>query len=564
MSDKIIDNLSGNFSICLLSNENINSFLEEFKEIDKKHFKLICEQYGIKNRNITLIIEHAYIDAVYRDVYYNYWSRSHFDWPRYCKRLFLFCGEHEKNKFLDYKNQDSLQKDFVGAIVLRPSYSISETDHTFGRTLLDPFKMVDDSGKAKFIYLKTAEFQVHLLGLTLSVKAFPFLSQDGVAMRCAETAVFLLCDYASKLPLYSRILPSDIQDKLKAHSNERILPSRGLSSLDISFLVKEFGFSPMLYVKDEDEVVKDYEVDNKFSWHPTNFKDWFHYYIESGLPILSIIGRDDFDYKHAILVIGHGKIENKLSDIRKRKIGKLVCIDTADLYSTYILQDDNRTPYVEEQMDKFTEDDYSLDAYVVPLEKHAFLDASSAVGIFDPIIYEYGQTIEDKICELNTEYNKIKLTSDDQNIAEILEGLKISEDNPLTLRYYMTNSAQLKKHRINSALKIEDKLFYADTLMPKVVWVSEISTYKLSKSGYILGEIILDATASNKSKLNSIILFRLSNEGGCRLPNEEFKDFNINLANGPDKLSPLFSAFSNFEYSNFNNINKEGDCDDIR
>ena len=135
-----------------------------------------------------------------------------------------------KRSFL-IKDIVELNRDFLGTIVVRPAYS-SETDHTFGRTLLNPYKMIiREEGREihPFLYLETTEYTFHLLGNTYKTQAFPFSSQDGVAMKCAETSIYELCDFASaSSALFAKVLPSDIHDKLKARLPERILPSHGL------------------------------------------------------------------------------------------------------------------------------------------------------------------------------------------------------------------------------------------------------------------------------------------------------------------------------------------------
>lgn len=91
-------------------------------------------------------------------------------------------------------------------------------------------------------------FILLLILIPYVTKAFAFSSQDGVAMKCAETAIYELCDFASASSvLFAKVLPSDIQNKLRERLPERILPSHGLYCNDISYLLREFGFSPMIY-----------------------------------------------------------------------------------------------------------------------------------------------------------------------------------------------------------------------------------------------------------------------------------------------------------------------------
>lgn len=244
-----------NLLLKVLTQENIDEFLSNCDWLDKEHFRKICELYGLSEIAITIIIDEYYIDVAYRDLYYNYWSKSHFNWPRSCRRLFLFQNEHSTDEFFKNESECSLNDDFLGTIVIRPSYS-KETDHTFGRTILNPYKMsiYNQDGRKihPYIYLATAEYKVHLLGHIFKVSAFPFCSQDGVAMRCAETSIYALCDFYSTSSVHARVLPSEIYKKLEQRLSERILPSHGLYCNDISYILREFKFSPLVYASISD------------------------------------------------------------------------------------------------------------------------------------------------------------------------------------------------------------------------------------------------------------------------------------------------------------------------
>lgn len=566
--------------LAVLTEDKAEKFFEKNIWLDKSSFLEICGRYEYPDKPITIITEEPYIDAAYRDIYYNYWAKFHFDWPRHCRRIFLFQGAHTPDEVFG-----DLSEDFLGTIVIRPSYS-GETSHTFGKTLLNPYKMIlkDSEGNLHpaFEYLKTTHYSVHLLGNTYTIRAFPFSSQDGVAMKCAETAIYELCDYAAtSSALYSRALPSDIQRILKQRVPERLLPSRGLYCNDISFALKELGFSPMIYVETSDSdrtesAISDLEYESRIGlisthadyklasledsetrlWdkkHCTSFKNWFHYYVESGIPLLMITSPNQLSNKHAALVVGHGKKQRYICDCKIYQLGQFPCIDTADLYEDYIVQDDNQIPYKEEKMDKFTQKgNYRLDAFIVPLDRHVFLDAPSAVSICDTYITFADETIEDALSYLANFYQKYAEEQEDEEDKEqclsMIEASTVSENNPITVRYYLADSTAYKNFRINSGILKEDMMFYADIPMPKAIWAAEISTYELYKLGYILSEVVLDATASNQSKLHGIILFRTSHLGVYRLPSESY-DIIKNGLDGKtnyNSLSSLFPSFSNF------------------
>lgn len=582
--------LCENLRLEILNTETMDNFFKNNKWIDQEHFKKICELYGYPDNVLTVIAEDYYIDTAYRDVYYNYWARLHYDWPRHCQRLFLFMNKHGVNDFFDSSKADILENDFLGTIVIRPAYS-KEKDHTFGRTLLNPYKMrFHDSNGNKvypFVYLTTTEYKVHLLGNIYTVKAFPFSSQDGVAMKCAETAIYVLCDFASTLScMYARVLPSDIQNCLKQRLPERILPSRGLYCNDISYLLREFKFSPMIYAASDqadhigngelpDEVMNsriglvckglcDCESgkSNMKAWddqHVTDFKDWFHYYVDSAIPVLAITSPNQEVNKHATLVIGHGRSRRPVNRCKMFQLGGLPCMDTAELYEKYIVQDDNQIPYVEEKMDRFTQlHTYKLDAFIVPLEKHVFLEVASAVSICDTFIDMQKERLKEAI-RIIAELLKEGFEKEDvhkEAYSDLINAISVSEENPITVRYYLANSAEYKKSRIANSEKVDEKKFYASTLMPKRVWVAEVSTYKIYEMGYAFGEVVLDATASSKSKVNSVILLRTAHMGIYRRPDETYVDFEQKMKENKYNadLSVVFSLYSNFKSGKWDEI----------
>lgn len=579
-----MEEISKNISFEILNSDSWPGFIEANYWVDEENFREICLRYGFPNDSLTVVIENYYVDAAYRDVYYHYWSRSHYDWPRHCRRILLFLNAHLQEEFFDLECRDKLNNDFLGTLIVRPAYS-NETDHTFGRTLLNPYKMFDrDEENQKvhpFVYLKTAEYKVHLLGNTYVTRAFPFSSQDGGAMKCAETAIYELCDYASaSSALFAKVLPSDIQNKLRKRLPERILPSHGLYCNDISYLLRKFGFSPMIYaeVVDTERAGSDQErvdiqdlriglistnilpeeqlVSDETTWdnqHTTDFKDWFHYYVESAIPVLAITAPNQEVNKHAVLVIGHGSSRKSVDDCRIYRLGDLPCIDTAELYDEYIVQDDNQIPYSKEQMDHFTQrKNYKLVAYIVPLERHVFLEASAAISICDTVITEESEAINEAVQSIKGQYSDFADKTKDVGLRSqylsLADAMEVSEDNPITVRYYLVNSAEYKRFRISEGVEKDDMRFYADVPMPKSVWIAEISTYKFYEMGYAFAEVVLDATASSLSKVNSMILLRTAHSGVYRLPGETYNDFKTKIAQNKQYmgLSPVFTMFSNF------------------
>lgn len=86
--------------------------------------------------------------------------------------------------------------------------------------------------------------------------------------------------------------------------------------------------------------------------------------------------------------------------------------------------------------------------------------------------------------------------------------------------------------------------------MPKSVWVAEISTFRCYQEGYVIGEVVLDATASSRSKVDSVILLRISGNGVYRLPQETYTDLEKKIAEKEENimLPSMFIMYSNFQY----------------
>ncbi len=555
---EIIKDLDGLRSFC---NKNSWAFFEQFDEI----FRL----YGFPINSITMVIDEYYIDAAYRDLYYHYWSSFHFDWKRYCKRIFLFSSIHKEEEFLYDDSEDNiLNNDFLGIITIRPSYS-GEPDHTFGRTLLNPYKMIkydgDGNSYCPYRYIITTEYEVNLFCNTFKFSAFAFSSQDGVAMKCAETAIYVLCEqFATSSPLYARKLPSDIQEKLYSRLSERVLPSHGMIGDDISYLLREFGFSTIMNGTSE-ETDKTYFIagesikDECMIDHETNLENWLYYYVESGFPVLMVVSPNQEVNKHAILGIGHSIDTLQLNECRIYHIGKLPFIDTSELYKRYIVQDDNQIPYREELMNQFTQKkNCKLDAIIVPLDRHIYLDAPSAVTIFDTWLNSQDIAISSSIVIIKqkaiealkqiNEYDEELRTDFENELSQLINGMEVSEDNPIVIRYCLANSSSYKKHRISNTYSEQEKVFYAGILMPKYVWLCQLSTYHCYEQGILFAEVVLDATASSMAKMNSIIISRISNKATYRMPNEEYEMFEkrLNDVDSNNNLPHVFYSYSNF------------------
>lgn len=196
---------------------------------------------------VTIVHDKYYVDRVYRDAYYTYFSNKHFEMPRNCQRLAFFSGKFKYEDFLlgnDKDKHEELQKALIGTTVVKPT-PIEHSNCTMGRTLLDPKKL-----RLSQCYVRTTKFEVSILGTEYTIDAFPFTGQDGEVMTCSETCIWEILEYfGTRYANYRTVLPNDIISKLNNNAQERILPSEGLTFLQVSDLLKAFGFEPRLYVR---------------------------------------------------------------------------------------------------------------------------------------------------------------------------------------------------------------------------------------------------------------------------------------------------------------------------
>lgn len=550
----------------ILNNKNTAiDYCHKIPYINIELFLCICELYGYP---ITAIHQLQYTDKMYRDTYYIYLSHLHFDVDRHCQRLALFNGNIALEDFFDSDCHSDLQKRFLGTMVIRPSYN-SSTEYTLGRTLLNPYKL-----KKPFRYIRTAKYKATICGQTYTIDAFPFSNQHGDVLRCAETSVWALMEYyGTRYENYSVVLPSTISNWASKELPERSLPSEGLTYSQISSLLKTFNFEPRIYEREaymssvsrltnessykpstpeqitsksptehlhettfvsqdeinselfavkqdqeitetlqkeynkNEEVLKENEQLRQISLH-----NLLHYYVESGIPLITAVCNSREDIHHSIVIIGHDErspynLKKDFMVEQEFKYGTLTMIDSSSLYDRYITIDDNQYPYRSEKFDHFSiTQNCKVDAFIVPLYKHIMLDAEAAISIIETIYKNSTGLLESTLEQLNEEE---KVVYQENSI-----------DNPIILRYYLTTSRGFVSFRNKDTEYLEEKLFYSTTAFPKFIWVGEYSTLELYCKGKILGEIVVDATAPKYSGMGAIIAMRFGGRCASRRTDE--------------------------------------------
>ena len=145
--------------IQLESNDDWQSFYNSCEGyITQQDFQLIHDY--LKQTAKTVVIEKGYVDADYRDTYFNFFSRKFAQYPSKTIRANFFTDKISHRMLFKL---DRYQDAYIGFIVLRPNRVTA-----IGRTIFDPEKLSFVSG-----HVCVSEYPVHILGAELIAKGFP-------------------------------------------------------------------------------------------------------------------------------------------------------------------------------------------------------------------------------------------------------------------------------------------------------------------------------------------------------------------------------------------------------
>lgn len=434
--------------------------------------------------DISLVIETDYVDKVYRDSYYHYYSSKMNTYNRDCIKISLFSQEILATTFDNIQDLKTLKDSYLGYFLLRPT-----EPQIIGRSVISPAAL-----KTNNILMCAGNFSTTANSIKLEAIGFPHSSQDGETLTCAETTIWAVMEYfGNKYPEYRPILPSKILSVLKHISHQRQLPSIGLQIEQISYSLREFGFGSKIYSREE---------------YKSEFEKLLSCYIESGVPL--IIAIDNLRHKatidthshlkyigHAVLCIGHVQIEEHMID------------SIPNLYSTYsdinnLLAKNNVKIYDLDDIKKqfvFIDDN-------CPIYQKAFLNT--------PTVHYSGLDQQSwHLCEVShfivPLYKKIYLEAYQAKnfIIGFILGSPFALDinSEVTLRTFLTSSRSYKQYILtNQDLTQDAKSIILEEKMPKFIWVAELSTKQLIKQNKINGLVLLDATEPNTYNFEPLIL----------------------------------------------------------
>lgn len=428
--------------------------------------------------DIVIIIENNYVDKFYRDSYYFYFSSKAESVPRNCIRLSLFDNSSnvfENIKSRVYKQIEEIEKNYLGFIILRPTIPA-----VVGRSAINPVALKQKDFKCCLTRLSTSS-----CGIKTSVEAFPFSSQDIETITCAETTLWALLEYyGNKYVEYTPILPSDIVKNLESTIAARQLPSSGLTVQNLTYALKTFGFEPQLYAC----AAFGHKVLNNI----------LSCYIESGIPVIVALSNSEKCAKeatmqqinHAVLCIGHENITDDAINVAlannvtkvKTHYGTVSILDFDDIVKKFVFIDDNCSPYQKDflatpanhYMGRPDWQACEISNFIAPLHKRIYMDAFVAKN--------YSNKLLNLPC-----YSHLNGTT-------------------VVSRTYLCSTRSFR-HFVNGSCMTDDmKDIIGGVLMPKFVWVTEISDVNTFKKGLVDNLIIVDATGYETSNYKPLLV----------------------------------------------------------
>lgn len=441
---------------------SISEVFNLLKKFLKDNYNILSDSLSSVNEYLNSIkndtycyFEYPYVDKVYRNSYYNYFSTKHSDYSRDCIRISFFSNIVKDDDFRTNKKIEYLIKNYLGFLVIRPTQL-----NLIGRSMLSPKVFLNSN----FNCCLTKSIS-SINGIKLESDAFPHSSQDQETITCAETTIWSLMEYfGTKYSDYIPILPSKIIEVLKNFSFERQIPSMGLTAQQISFALKEFGFGTRLYSVEGYSQEELYQVTNS--------------YIESGIPVIAAIENSEKNIAHAILIIGRELISNNNIDNANSefpiptKKGLHGIISFSSVVKDYVIIDDNMPPYQVSSLDYpgkyYNDGDFKnckLTNIIVPLHSKIYLEALKAKQLCFFIVKSFEEELKG-----------------DRSI----------------LRLFITSSRSLKnKIAVDDTINANIKELIIQISMPKFVWICEFSSKDLLKKNKAYGMIVLDATEIN-------------------------------------------------------------------
>jgi hypothetical protein len=420
-----------------LVNKYLGGFLSEFRE------------------DLHVTIESPYVDKIYRDTYYNYYSSKLNRYYKDCIRISFFLpGVDFDGIMLNNLEVEELRCQFnetyMGFLILRPTFP-----KIIGRNSISP-----KAKKEHNFVCCLAKINSSVFSIKQEILSFPHASQDTQTMTCAETTVWSLLEYfGNKYPEYKPVLLTHITRTMQRFSYKRLLPSDGLTAEQITYAIREFGFGAMIHSKAQRE-------DSEF-----NINYIIRTYVESGIPVVGVLKNAVLG--HAVNIIGRENEDPAITISIDPHITfrDTPVIDFNMVERKYVFIDDNHAPYQVTTLDSPCKSYYKDEKWhdceitniIVPLHSKVYLDAAKASKNFYNILGH--------------------------------EQFGIKGKEKRILKIFLASTRSYKQYiSLNKELNPLVKHMISKLSMPKFIWIAEISKTDSYLQGKCDDLYILDAT----------------------------------------------------------------------
>ena len=457
----------------------IQEILKAKYTLAEEHAAKIIEKYLIPyfdtlRDDLYAVVEHPYIDKMYRDTYYSYYSSKLESYHRNSIRISFFDTKIEPSDFFDEdrKKQIEQNESYLGFLTLRPTFP-----KIIGRTAVSPRVKKENN-----IICCQAKINSTVNFVKYKISCFPHSSQDNQTISCAETTIWSLLEYfGNKYPEYKPVLSSAIHKILHKFSYKRLMPTDGLTAEQVTYAVRELGFGAVIYSR------------SKYpdSIDSVSFDSIISIYIESGIPVIGVLQNGTIG--HAVNIIGREKepptkvLSAAPITYQNAEGQKINIIDFNKIERRYVLIDDNYPPYqlttLKAPCQPYYSDsrwhDCTITNIIVPLYPRIYLEAVSAR----------------------------------HNFFQYLKNPKIGilDEEPRIIKIFLASSRSYKEYiALNKNLDNKIKALFLGIAMPKFIWVAEVSKKSSLEKGLCDGIILQDATEPIQLSNNAPMLGNLS------------------------------------------------------
>ncbi|MFW6224822.1 MAG: hypothetical protein ACOC4B_00980, partial [Bacteroidota bacterium] len=418
--------------------------------------------------NCYFYIETPYIDRIYRDSYYHYYSSKLSCYLRDCIRISIFEDKINDEDFRENDSINDLKERYLGYFVLRPTPPC-----IIGRSLISPRALKEND-----FVICTTKVSTTANSIKFEVEGFPHSSQDTETLSCAETTIWAIMEYFSaRYTEYKPVLPSKIVKTLNQVTYERQIPTKGLDINQISFALKEFGFGTRICSRKE---------------YGDEFEALLSCYIESGIPV--IVAMKNNNIAHALLCIGHQAIDNNYIDKIPEKQFKekelknkcnednIKIFDSDIINKNFIFVDDNHPVYQKASLkqpathhpDKDWHD-CKITYFIVPLYPKIYMEAYQAKKFITRFL--------------------------------LIGPQPLKKNSEVLTRFFLTSNRTFKDSIARNKTMDKDlKEVILEKQMAKFIWVAELSNKELYKDKKANGMVIIDATEANQYHNKPLIL----------------------------------------------------------